>query len=92
MVKALLQRRGAIRLRWKLAAKDLETIPSIVQLSQSQGRIGCGYELLEPGASYPTARGRLELARFAGRSRSWNLTAAAYQRSPLWRRSHPQLG
>jgi hypothetical protein len=51
-----------------------------------------GYELLEPGASYPTARGRRELARFAARSRSWNLTAAAYQRSPLWRRSHPPLG
>jgi hypothetical protein len=50
-----------------------------------------GYELLEPGASYPTAHGRLELLRFAGLSRSWNATAAAYQRSPLWRRSHPVL-
>jgi hypothetical protein len=50
-----------------------------------------GYELLEPGASYPTARGRRELARFAALSRSWNLTAAAYQRSPLWQRSHPVL-
>jgi len=48
-----------------------------------------GYELLEPGGRYPTARGRLELARFAALSRSWNATAAAYQRSPLWRRSHP---
>jgi hypothetical protein len=48
-----------------------------------------GYELREPRASYPTARGRLELARFAALSRSWNLTAATYQRSPLWRRSHP---
>ena len=51
-----------------------------------------GYELLEPDALYPTARGRLERARFAALSRSWNLTAAAYQRSPLWRRSHPVLG
>ena len=50
-----------------------------------------GYELLEPGARYPTARGRLERARFAALSRSWNATAAAYQRSPLWRRSHPAL-
>jgi sulfotransferase family protein len=50
-----------------------------------------GYELLDPGASYPTARGRRELARFAALSRSWNLTAAAYQRSPLWQRSHPVL-
>jgi hypothetical protein len=53
---------------------------------------GNGYELLEPGASYPTPRGRLELARFAALSRAWNVTAAAYQRSPLWRRSHPPLG
>ena len=51
-----------------------------------------GYELLEPGDSYPTRQGRLELARFAALSRSWNLTAATYQRSPLWRRSHPPFG
>jgi hypothetical protein len=50
-----------------------------------------GYELLEPDASYPTPRGRLELARFAALSRSWNATAAAYQRSPRWRRTHPPL-
>ena len=54
--------------------------------------LGVGYELLEPGATYPTRRGRLELARFEALSRSWNLTAAAYQRSPLWQRSHPVLG
>ena len=53
---------------------------------------GAGYELLEPSTSYPTRRGQRELARFAAFSRSWNLTAAAYQRSPLWRRSHPVLG
>jgi len=51
-----------------------------------------GYELLEPDARYPTTHGRLELARFAPLSKSWNATAAAYQRSPLWRRSHPTLG
>jgi hypothetical protein len=51
-----------------------------------------GYELLEPDARYPTTHGRLELARFAALSKSWNATAAAYQRSPLWRRSHPPLG
>jgi hypothetical protein len=51
-----------------------------------------GYELLDPGAAYPTPRGRLELARFAALSKSWNLTAATYQRTPLWLRSHPQLG
>jgi len=48
-----------------------------------------GYEPVEQGTRYPTARGRLELARFAVLGRSWNVTAAAYQRSPLWRRSHP---
>src|SRR5437868_10480806 len=37
-----------------------------------------GYELLEPNRGYPTARGRLERARFAALSRSWNVTAAAY--------------
>jgi LPS sulfotransferase NodH len=51
-----------------------------------------GYELLEPNGRYPTMYGRRELARFAVLSRSWNATAAAYQRSPLWRRSHPPLG
>ena len=50
-----------------------------------------GYELLEPGGSYPTSQGRRELARFAALSKSWNATAASYQRSPLWRRSHPVL-
>jgi Sulfotransferase family len=50
-----------------------------------------GYELLEPDADYPTARGRLERARFAALSKSWNATAALYQWSPLWRRSHPAL-
>jgi sulfotransferase family protein len=53
---------------------------------------GSGYELLEPDASYPTPRGLVELARFAALSKSWKTTAAAYQRSPLWRRSHPPFG
>ena len=53
---------------------------------------GAGYELLEPGSSYPTARGRRELARFAALSRSWSLTATAYQRSPLWRRAQQPIG
>jgi sulfotransferase family protein len=51
-----------------------------------------GYELVDPGARYPTAHGRRELTRFTVLSRSWNVTAATYQRSPLWRRSHPPLG
>src|SRR5215468_1311913 len=50
-----------------------------------------GYELLEPNVRYPNRQGRFELARFAALSWSWNATAAAYQWSPLWRRSHPVL-
>jgi hypothetical protein len=50
-----------------------------------------GYELLVPSTHYPTPRGRFELAHFTALSRSWNLAAAAYQRSPLWQRSHPVL-
>ena len=50
------------------------------------------YELLESGPTYPTARGKRELRRYAALSKSWNLSAAAYQRSPLWKRSHPVLG
>ena len=49
------------------------------------------YELLEPNLRYPTRQGRFERARFEALSRSWNATAAAYQWSPLWRRSHPVL-
>jgi Sulfotransferase family len=48
-----------------------------------------GYEVLEPAARYPTVRGRLELARFRVRYRSWNAATTAFQRSPLWRRTHP---
>jgi Sulfotransferase family len=51
-----------------------------------------GYELLDTSAHHPTPHGRLELARFTALSRAWNTTAAVYQRSPLWRRSHPPLG
>ena len=51
-----------------------------------------GYEVLAANKRYPTPRGRREFARFAALSHAWNLTAAAYQRSPLWRRSHPPLG
>jgi hypothetical protein len=50
------------------------------------------YEVLDSAVRYPTARGRLELARFSALSKTWNATAAAYQRSPFWRRTHPPLG
>ena len=51
-----------------------------------------GYELLEPGASYPD-RAREARARPLRRAQpELEPTAAAYQRSPLWRRSHPVLG
>jgi hypothetical protein len=50
-----------------------------------------GYELLEPGGRYPTPRGRVELLRFSTLSKAWLTTAAAYQRSPLWDRTHRPL-
>jgi hypothetical protein len=50
-----------------------------------------GYELLDGSMRYPTRRGRIELARFRALSSSWNTVAAGYQRSPLWRRTHPPL-
>jgi sulfotransferase family protein len=51
-----------------------------------------GYELVKPRGRYPSVKGRLGLIRFAALSRAWNTTTALYQRSPLWRRSHPSLG
>jgi Sulfotransferase family len=65
----------------------------VVVFEQVAGDVldSAGYELVDPAARRPTPRGRLERARFAALSRSWNATAAAYQRSPLWRRSHPVL-
>ncbi len=50
-----------------------------------------GYELLGPSGRRPTARGRLELARFRALSGSWKAATIAYQRSPLWRRAHPTV-
>jgi hypothetical protein len=47
-----------------------------------------GYGLIEPAARYPAPRGRLEIASFGALSRSWNATVAAFQGSPLWRRTH----
>jgi hypothetical protein len=66
----------------------------VVAFEQVAGDVlrSSGYELVDPGARYPSANGRVELARFQVLSRSWNATAAAYQRSPLWRRSHPTFG
>lgn len=50
-----------------------------------------GYELLEPGGALAGGRARLALLRYRARLGAWNLAAGAYQRSPLWRRSHPPL-
>jgi hypothetical protein len=73
--------------RNQMASDDARAFEAVAGDVLRSGR----YELLEPSASYPTTRGRRELARFAALSRSWNATAAAYQRSPLWQRSHPVL-
>ena len=50
-----------------------------------------GYEVVGPARRRPAPRGRLEIARFAARSRSWNAAVAVFQRSPLWRRAHPEI-
>jgi Sulfotransferase family len=48
-----------------------------------------GYEV-SPDAR-PGARPALERAWYDARLAAWNVTAAALQRSPLWRRRHPRL-
>jgi hypothetical protein len=50
-----------------------------------------GYELLEPGGAPARGRAALALLGYRARLGAWNLAAGAYQRSPLWRRSHPPL-
>jgi hypothetical protein len=50
-----------------------------------------GYPLLAPPAREPDAKSRARLAWYRARLGAWNATAAALQRSPLWRRRHPPL-
>jgi len=50
-----------------------------------------GYELLDPPAREPGARGRARLAWYRARLAAWNAAAATTQRSPLWRRRHPRV-
>jgi hypothetical protein len=52
---------------------------------------GLGYELLEAGGAPARGRARLALLRYRTRLGAWNLAVGAYQRSPLWRRSHSPL-
>ena len=50
-----------------------------------------GYELSDPTASHGGVRAAAALAWYQARIRAWDATAAAAQRSPLWRRRHPPL-
>jgi hypothetical protein len=50
-----------------------------------------GYELSDPTASHGGVRAAAALAWYRARIRAWDATAAASQRSPLWRRRHPRL-
>jgi Sulfotransferase family len=50
------------------------------------------YELLDPRrARGPAPAGRARLARYRVRAGAYDAAGHAYQRSPLWRRSHPPL-
>jgi hypothetical protein len=48
-----------------------------------------GYPLLDPPPREPDVRGRALLRWYRARLAAWNASAAAVQRSPLWRRRHP---
>jgi hypothetical protein len=50
-----------------------------------------GYPLLAPPAREPGPKERARLAWYRARLGAWSATAAALQRSPLWRRRHPPL-
>jgi len=50
-----------------------------------------GYELGGPRRARPGARASVSLAWYRTRMEAWNTAAYATQRSPLWRRRHPQL-
>jgi hypothetical protein len=50
-----------------------------------------GYELLESPPLKHDAAARTRLAWYRTRLSAWNASAAAVQRSPLWRRRHPPL-
>jgi len=50
------------------------------------------YELANPVLSRARGRAKLELAWYRARIAVWKAAAYANQRSPLWRRRHPQLG
>ena len=50
-----------------------------------------GYELADRGHARLGKRARLELGWYRARIAAWKATAYLGQRSPLWRRRHPQL-
>jgi hypothetical protein len=50
------------------------------------------YEVRERArVARPTQRGRARIARYRAVTAAWRAAARAYQRSPLWRRTHPPL-
>jgi hypothetical protein len=66
----LLQRRDAIRFRWKLAAEQLEAVAGVIREPLVQCRISRGDELLEalgPGACRLSAAGFLVLLPLLGK-------------------------
>lgn len=52
---------------------------------------GLGYELRGSPAKGPGVRARVSLAWYRARVEAWSAAAYATERSPFWRRRHPQL-
>ena len=50
-----------------------------------------GYPLVDLPPRQPDAKARARLTWYRARLAAWNASAAAVQRSPLWRRRHPSL-
>jgi hypothetical protein len=50
-----------------------------------------GYELLDPASAHVGARSARARSWYRSRMTAWNAAAYLTQRSPLWRRRHPQL-
>jgi hypothetical protein len=78
--------RGVRDWRSQMSAEDVLAFEAIA------GRLlaDLGYELQGSGSG-PGARARASVAWYRARMGAWNTASQAAQRSPLWRRRHPQL-
>lgn len=74
--------------RNEMAATDVRAFESIAGNLLAE----LGYELASAAFSETRSRAKLDLAWYRARIAAWKAAAYANQRSPLWRRRHPQLG